>query len=78
MLNIPDAKEYINEDKTEDSLLEEAKDIVGSYDKASASLIQRKLSIGYASAARILDQLEIAGVVGRVHPLTLFPLVIIG
>lgn len=31
--------------------------------KASASLLQRKLSVGYARAARILDQLEIAGVV---------------
>jgi S-DNA-T family DNA segregation ATPase FtsK/SpoIIIE len=34
------------------------------YKKASASLMQRKLSVGYARAARILDQLERAGVVG--------------
>jgi len=32
--------------------------------KASASLIQRRLRVGYARAARILDQLEIAGIVG--------------
>ena len=34
-------------------------------DKASASLLQRKLSIGYARAARLLDELEQAGVVGH-------------
>lgn len=34
-----------------------------SSDKASASLLQRRLSIGYARAARILDQLESAGIV---------------
>ncbi|OQY66907.1 hypothetical protein B6D29_02405 [Microgenomates bacterium UTCPR1] len=33
-------------------------------DKASASLLQRRLSIGYARAARILDQMEAAGYVG--------------
>ena len=33
-------------------------------DNASASLLQRKLSIGYARAARILDQMEAAGLVG--------------
>ena len=35
------------------------------YDKASASLLQRRLSVGYARAARILDQLEMAGVIGQ-------------
>ena len=34
------------------------------YERASASLLQRRLSIGYARAARIIDQLEAAGVVG--------------
>ncbi len=34
------------------------------YERASASLLQRRLSIGYARAARIIDQLESAGVVG--------------
>ncbi|PIS32099.1 hypothetical protein COT40_01900, partial [Candidatus Peregrinibacteria bacterium CG08_land_8_20_14_0_20_41_10] len=31
---------------------------------ASASLIQRRLAIGYARAARLLDQMEIQGIVG--------------
>lgn len=47
-----------------DNLFEEAMKIVCQYDRASASLLQRRLSIGYARAARILDQLEAAGVVG--------------
>lgn len=47
-----------------DALFEEAVKIVCQYDRASASLLQRRLSIGYARAARILDQLEEAGIVG--------------
>ena len=46
-----------------DDLFKEAVGIVCQYDRASASLLQRRLSIGYARAARILDQLEAAGVV---------------
>jgi S-DNA-T family DNA segregation ATPase FtsK/SpoIIIE len=47
-----------------DDLFEEALRTVCQYDRASASLLQRRLSIGYARAARILDQLEATGVVG--------------
>lgn len=47
-----------------DDLFSEAVKIVCQYDRASASLLQRRLSVGYARAARILDQLESAGVVG--------------
>lgn len=47
-----------------DDLFEEAVKTVCQYDRASASLLQRRLSIGYARAARILDQLEGAGIVG--------------
>lgn len=48
-----------------DDLFAEAVRIVCGSDKASASLLQRRLSVGYARAARMLDQLEAAGVVGR-------------
>lgn len=48
-----------------DALFEEAIRAVCQYDRASASLLQRRLSIGYSRAARILDQLEAAGVVGH-------------
>jgi len=47
-----------------DDLFEQAVQIVCQFDRASASLLQRKLSIGYARAARLLDALEAAGVVG--------------
>jgi len=47
-----------------DALFEDAVKIVCQHDRASASLLQRRLSIGYARAARILDQLEEAGIVG--------------
>jgi S-DNA-T family DNA segregation ATPase FtsK/SpoIIIE len=48
-----------------DSLFAESIRTICQHDKASASLLQRRLSIGYSRAARILDQLEAAGAVGR-------------
>lgn len=48
-----------------DNFFEEAVRVVCQYDRASASLLQRRLSVGYARAARILDQLEEAGIVGH-------------
>ncbi|MEK9146649.1 MAG: DNA translocase FtsK [Patescibacteria group bacterium] len=47
-----------------DELFEEAVRTVCQYDRASASLLQRRLRVGYARAARLLDELESAGVVG--------------
>ncbi len=47
-----------------DPYFEKAVNIIGQFDKASASLLQRRLSVGYARAARLLDQLEAAGYVG--------------
>lgn len=47
-----------------DPLFEESVRVVCNHERASASLLQRRLSIGYARAARILDQLEAAGIVG--------------
>ena len=52
------------EDSDADALLSQAIDIVRRSDKASASLLQRRLRIGYARAARILDQMEDRGIVG--------------
>jgi len=53
-----------DEDDDADQLLQQAVDIVRRSDKASASLLQRRLRIGYARAARILDQMEDRGIVG--------------
>jgi S-DNA-T family DNA segregation ATPase FtsK/SpoIIIE len=47
-----------------DQLFEDALRLICQHDKASASLLQRRLSVGYARAARILDQLEEAGIIG--------------
>jgi S-DNA-T family DNA segregation ATPase FtsK/SpoIIIE len=47
-----------------DILLEEAAQIVIRYQEASISLLQRKLSIGYARAGRLIDILERRGIVG--------------
>jgi len=47
-----------------DPLYEEAKNMVVSTHKASASFLQRKFKVGYARAARLLDILEEKGVIG--------------
>lgn len=47
-----------------DDFFRRAVELVCQYEKASASMLQRRLSVGYARAARIMDQLESAGVVG--------------
>ncbi|MBU4351150.1 DNA translocase FtsK 4TM domain-containing protein [Patescibacteria group bacterium] len=56
-------QELFNSDN-EDSLYLEAKQLVIEYKKASASMLQRRLRVGYARAARLLDILEERGVVG--------------
>jgi len=47
-----------------DPMFEDAARLVVQTQQGSTSLIQRKLSIGYARAGRIIDQLEAAGIVG--------------
>lgn len=47
-----------------DEVFEEAKRIVLTERKASTSFLQRRLSLGYSRAARVVDQLEAAGVIG--------------
>jgi hypothetical protein len=48
----------------EDELFEEAKEIIVRAGKASTSMLQRRLSIGYGRAAKILDMLEEARIIG--------------
>jgi len=50
--------------QVDDSLYEEAKKVVIEAKKASASLLQRRLRIGYARAARLIDVMEEKGLVG--------------
>lgn len=51
-------------DGDDDDLYEEAREIIVSAGKASTSYLQRKLRIGYARAARLIDMLEERGVIG--------------
>jgi DNA segregation ATPase FtsK/SpoIIIE, S-DNA-T family len=53
------------DDDDGDELFEEAKALVIAANKASTSYLQRKLRVGYARAARIIDLLEDAGIVGE-------------
>lgn len=64
--DVPPWEKLLTEpDEDEDSdLIEKATSIVRSTQRASASLLQRRLRIGYPRAARLLDQLEDLGVVG--------------
>lgn len=48
----------------DESIFNEAKKLVISTGKASSSMLQRKLKLGYARAARIIDMLEERGVIG--------------
>lgn len=47
-----------------DPLFEEAKALVIETQKASASMIQRRLSVGFNRATRLMEELEMAGVIG--------------
>ena len=51
-------------DEEADRLMLDAVGVIQEYDRASASLLQRRLKIGYARAARIIDQLEARGYIG--------------
>ena len=57
------AREAVVEDK--DGQIEQAIAIVKKYGNASASLLQRKMRIGYPRAARLMDELREMGIVGR-------------
>ncbi|WP_136465673.1 DNA translocase FtsK [Flagellimonas onchidii] len=72
----PDAHllpEYVGEDSgtgidydisDRDSMFRDAAEVIVNAQQGSASLIQRKLKLGYNRAGRIIDQLEAAGIVG--------------
>ncbi|MFO7768283.1 MAG: DNA translocase FtsK, partial [bacterium] len=47
-----------------DDMIRDAAHVVVSHDQGSISLIQRRLAVGYTRAARMMDQLEMLGVVG--------------
>jgi len=52
------------EEEAKDDVYEQAKELVLSTGQASASLIQRRLRVGYPRAARMIEQMEVDGIVG--------------
>ena len=54
----------ISPSESEDELFQEAVEVVMAAKKASTSLLQRRLRIGYARAARLVEDLEEQGIVG--------------
>jgi S-DNA-T family DNA segregation ATPase FtsK/SpoIIIE len=57
-------QEEAAEEEAKDEVYEQAKDLVLSTGQASASLIQRRLRVGYPRAARMIEQMEADGIVG--------------
>ncbi|NUY79550.1 DNA translocase FtsK [Flavobacterium sp. MAH-1] len=64
---VPEGETGINLDidiSERDALFREAAEVIVSSQQGSASLLQRKLKLGYNRAGRLIDQLEAAGIVG--------------
>ena len=53
--------------EVDDPMMENARQLALDFDKVSASFLQRKLHIGYPRAARIFEQLQAEGLVGKDH-----------
>jgi S-DNA-T family DNA segregation ATPase FtsK/SpoIIIE len=58
------AEEAGFDDRERDPLYEEALRLVVAHQQASASLLQRRLKVGYSRAARLIDELEMTGIIG--------------
>ena len=61
---IPSDVEEVSIDEQTDDLYDEAVQLVTEMQTASVSLLQRRFRIGYSRAARIIDQMELRGVIG--------------
>ncbi len=62
--DVSEGSSFGEDDSMGDSLFFDAKEVVAQAGKASASLLQRRLKVGYARAARLLDLLEERGIIG--------------
>ena len=70
ILNFVDEKEFSETSKNQgdkDELYQTAVEIIKSEGKASTSFLQRKLQIGYNRAARIIDMMEVEGIVSKAN-----------
>lgn len=59
-----DLDKFAGDNDEEDELFDDAVNVVKEAKKASASLLQRRLAVGYARAARLLDMMENRGIIG--------------
>ena len=70
ILNFVDEKEINENQKNQgdkDELYQTAVEIIKAEGKASTSFLQRKLQIGYNRAARIIDMMEVEGIVSKAN-----------
>ena len=70
ILNFADEKEKggnLLNNENKDELYETALEIIKTEGKASTSFLQRKLQIGYNRAARIIDMMEVDGIVSKAN-----------
>ncbi len=65
---VPGLNDEDDEEGAEDSLYQTAVEIVRRDQKASISYLQRRLKVGYNRAARMIEEMEEAGIVGAVQP----------
>ncbi|MGE5507636.1 MAG: DNA translocase FtsK, partial [Chitinophagales bacterium] len=62
--NLMPSESRVETDVGEDELFDDAVKLVVSTGNASISMVQRRFRIGYARAARLIDMMELAGIVG--------------
>ncbi len=65
MTSIKKPNEEPQDNRSDEELYEQAKKLVIEFGKASASFIQRKLTLGYSKASKFIDKMEEEGLVGQ-------------
>jgi S-DNA-T family DNA segregation ATPase FtsK/SpoIIIE len=63
-LSQPDAEEGEQEDEEDEDLIQKSVDVIYTRNRASVSMLQRDLKLGYNRAARIMEILERRGIIG--------------
>jgi S-DNA-T family DNA segregation ATPase FtsK/SpoIIIE len=62
--------EEIEAEQNADPIMDDAVDLVRRQGRASISMLQRRLRIGYTRSARLIEEMEDKGIVGSPHPST--------